>query len=56
VPADRLVIEQSKLQRLAMPYGGRSARTLIDLAPFKPIIGYQHALSVYDSLLPEGCP
>jgi transposase len=56
VPADRLVIEQSKLQRLAMPYGGRSARTLVDLAPLKPIIGYQHALSVYDSLLPEGGP
>jgi transposase len=51
IPAERLVIEAQKLQPLAAPYAGRSIRSLC--APpsqRKAIVGYQHPLSVYDSL------
>ena len=50
VPADRLVIEQLKLQGLPAPYRGRSARTALTTPPRKPMLGYQHPLSVYDAL------
>jgi alkylated DNA repair dioxygenase AlkB len=50
VPADRLVIEQLKLQELPAPYRGRSARTALTTPPRKPMLGYQHPLSVYDAL------
>lgn len=53
VPAERLVIEQAKLQALPAPYGGRSARSLT--APVrKAIVGYQHPLSVYEDLMRGG--
>ena len=51
VPAERLVVERTKLQELAAPYMGRSARELLPVAIRKPIVGYQHALSVYDDLV-----
>ena len=50
VPEDRLVIEQLKLQGLPAPYRGRSARTALTTPPRKPMLGYQHPLSVYDAL------
>ena len=50
VPADRLVIEQHKLQGVPAPYRGRSARTALTTPPRKPMLGYQHPLSVYDAL------
>lgn len=53
VPAERLVIERTKLQGLSAPYGGRSARMLTPLPARKLITGYQHPLSVYEDLLPE---
>ena len=53
VPADRLAIERPRLQGLAAPYAGRSARALPLVQIRKPMIGYQHPLSVYEGLLPE---
>jgi transposase len=53
VPAERLVIEQAALQTLPPPYSGRSARSLIAPAR-KPVVGYQHALAVYEDLMPGG--
>jgi len=52
VPADRLVIERTKLQSLPAPYSGRSVRMLPSKR--KEIIGYQHPLAVYESLMPGG--
>lgn len=56
VPADRLLIEQPKLQRLPPPYAGRTVRSLPAPEPRKRVLGYQHPLSVYDDLLPEVAP
>jgi hypothetical protein len=56
VPADRMVTEQPMLQGLAAPYTGRSARALLPMQTRKPIVGYQHPLSVYEGLLPEVAP
>lgn len=56
VPAERLQIERAKLQELAAPYMGRSARELLPVAIRKPIVGYQHALSVYDDLVSKVAP
>lgn len=54
VPAERLVIELTKLQSLAAPYAGRSPRSASSLEPRrKPVLGYQHPLSVYEALFPE---
>jgi transposase len=50
VPAERLIVERSKLQKLAAPYRGRSARTALAVPTRKQVIGYQHPLSVYDEL------
>ena len=51
IPAERLVIEAQKLQPLATPYAGRSIRSLgAPPSQRKAIVGYQHPLSVYDSL------
>ena len=55
VPAERLVIEQPKLQALPAPYRGRSARSSCRRRHAKPIIGYQHPLAVYDDLMPRRC-
>ena len=52
VPTDRLVTERPTLQGLAAPYAGRSARALSPVQTRKPIVGYQHPLSVYEGLLP----
>jgi transposase len=56
VPAERMVTEQPTLQGLAAPYNGRSARALLPVQTRKPIVGYQHPLSVYEGLLPEVAP
>jgi len=54
VPAERLMIEVTKLQSLPAPYAGRSIRSLQSAAPSrKAIVGYQHPLSVYEALLFE---
>ena len=49
VPAERLVIERAKLLSLPPPYVGRSVRGLT-VTTRKPIVGYQHPLSVYEDL------
>lgn len=56
VPAERLITERPALQALPSPYGGRSGRALAAPLPRKAIMGYQHALSTYDDLLPEHFP
>lgn len=48
VPAERLMLERPKLQRLPTAYGGRSAR--VSASNRKPVVGYQHPLSVYEDL------
>ncbi len=48
VPAERLIVERSKLQTLPATYAGRSIRILAP--PRKPVVGYQHPLSMYDDL------
>ena len=53
VPAERLVIERTKLQVLPAPYGGRSVRSLT-VPVRKAVVGYQHPLSVYQDLVPGG--
>lgn len=53
VPAERLMIEQAKLQALSAPFGGRSARSFT-VPVRKAIVGYQHPLSVYEDLMPGG--
>ena len=50
VPAERLIIEKSKLQDLPAIYRGRSARMALAVPKRKQVIGYQHPLSVYDDL------
>jgi transposase len=56
VPAERLIVERAELQELAAPYTGRSARELLPVTIRKPIVGYQHALSVYDDLVSKVAP
>jgi transposase len=55
VPAVRLVLEAPLLQALPAPYAGRSLRSVHRAeAPLrKPVMGYQHPLSVYDALFTE---
>lgn len=63
IPAERLIIERPALQGLPAPYRGHSVRTSMAAPERKPVVGYQHALSVYDELdyapsgrLPAGVP
>ena len=49
-PAERLISERPKLQRVPMPYGGRTVRSLQARPQPVPIIGMQHPLSLYDAL------
>ncbi len=51
VPAARLLIERTRLQRLPAAYGGRSARSRHTDGVRKVVLGYQHPLAVYDTLL-----
>lgn len=53
IPAERLLIERTRLQRLAAAYRGRSARNPGTGAVRKAVLGYQHPLAVYDTLLME---
>lgn len=53
VPADRLVIKQTKLQELPKPYKGRTARSMSVAPKPRNVGGYQHPLSTYDALLWE---
>jgi len=55
VPAERLIIERAKLQGLPAPYRGRSPRTEFVATERKPMLGYQHPLSVYDDLVYGPC-
>ena len=55
VPAVRLIIERPKLQGLPAPYRGRSARTALAVPERKPMLGYQHPLSIYDDLAYGPC-
>jgi hypothetical protein len=50
VPATRLVDERRTLQRLPAPYKGRLEPEPPRTEPRKPIIAYQHPLSVYEDL------
>ena len=52
IPAERLLTERARLQMLPAAYGGRSAR-IRDTAGVrsKAVLGYQHPLAVYDTLL-----
>lgn len=54
VPAEQLMIEQTKLQALPAPYGGRSARSLVRPEQRRRVTGYQHPLSVYEDLFVAG--
>ena len=57
VPAERLTIEAQKLQPPATPYTARLIRSLCAPPPQRrAIIGYQHPLSVYDTLFQEVRP
>jgi transposase len=49
-PAARLQQERQDLQHLPAPYRGRSVRELPGSAPRKPVMAYQHPLSVYEDL------
>jgi transposase len=51
LPAERLIVERLKLQGVPAPYRGRSARTALTLPERRPMIGYQHPLSIYDELV-----
>jgi transposase len=51
VPAARLLIERARLQMLPAAYGGRSARIRDTGGGRKAVLGYQHPLAVYDTLL-----
>jgi transposase len=50
VPATRLADERQTLQRLPAPYKGRLEPEPPRTEPRKPIIAYQHPLSVYEDL------
>jgi transposase len=51
IPAERLLIERTRLQMLPPAYGGRSARIRDTGGVRKTVLGYQHPLAVYDTLL-----
>jgi len=53
VPLERLATERDKLQALAEPYKGRTARSMAAEPTPRAVIGYQHPLSTYDALLWE---
>lgn len=53
IPAERLAIEQTQLQPVPTPYGGRSVRSMQSPKPV-PIIGLQHPLSIYDAFAGGG--
>ena len=53
IPAVRLLTERARLQALPAAYGGRSARMCRTDAVRKAVLGYQHPLAVYDTLLTE---
>jgi transposase len=53
VPAECLIVERTKLQQLPALYGGRSARDVTARAS-KVVTGYQHPLSLYQTLMPAG--
>lgn len=50
VPAIRLVDERQTLQRLPEPYKGRAEPDVSRSERHKPVIAYQHPLSVYEDL------
>lgn len=50
IPAVRLIIERPALQGLPVPYRGGFARPELSRPAHKPVIGYQHPLSIYDEL------
>lgn len=50
IPAERLIIERPTLQGVPAPYRGGSQRTEMRKPARKPMIGYQHPLSIYDEL------
>jgi len=54
IPAARLAFERTLLQGLPSPYAGRSARSIVQAATRKPVIGYQHPLSLYEELAATG--
>jgi hypothetical protein len=51
IPAERLLTERARLQMLPAAYGGRSARIRDPRGVRKAVLGYQHPLAVYDTLL-----
>jgi transposase len=51
IPAVRLFTERARLQMLPAAYGGRSARIRDTGGVRKAVLGYQHPLAVYDTLL-----
>jgi transposase len=51
IPAERLLTERARLQMLPPAYGGRSARVRDAGSVRKAVLGYQHPLAVYDTLL-----
>lgn len=51
VPAERMIIEQGKLQELPKPYKGRTARSMTTASKPRASVGYQHPLSTYEALL-----
>jgi hypothetical protein len=53
IPAERLLVERARLQRLAAAYGGGSAHIRDTGGVRKAVLGYQHPLAVYDTLLME---
>ena len=51
IPAVRLLTERTKLQMPPAAYGGRSARNRDTGGARKAVLGYQHPLAVYNTLL-----
>ena len=51
VPAERMLTERARLLMLPAAYGGRSARIRDTGGVPKAVLGYQHPLAVYDTLL-----
>jgi hypothetical protein len=54
IPSALLAFERTLLQGLPSPYAGRSARSIVQAATRKPVIGYQHPLSLYEELAATG--
>ena len=53
IPAERLLTERPRLQMLPSAYSGRSARIRDTGGVRNAVLGYQHPLAVYDTLLME---